>query len=81
MATKVTILGSSSKESPKKPIEFVKFLSGIEKIVKFDSTPNSFNNIELICLKYNAIFDLMYAYGDDRNDGLLILGHFNDGVV
>jgi hypothetical protein len=81
--TKVTILGQSEpKQKELKPIEFKMKLSDTttslkEAILK----PNRWDNIELIAFKYNGVYDLMYAYDDNRNEGLLYLGHFNDGVV
>jgi len=39
----------------------------------------------LICKNYNKSsedpYDLMYVYDDERNMGIIYLGHFNDGIV
>ncbi len=83
--TKVTILGSESKESKKlKPIEFVKqivcdenWTTDKDDIIQ----PDQWRFIELIALRFDATFDLMYAYDFKRSDGAIYLGHFNDGVV
>jgi hypothetical protein len=39
------------------------------------------NNIELICKDYGDGCDLMFAYDNNRSDGIAYLGHFNDGIV
>ncbi len=86
MATKVTILGMDEPtKNGKGKIEFVKYIdegNGIlsNPILK----PCSFKNIELIAEKYtgdDVIFDLFFAYGDNRSLGNLYLCHFNDGIV
>lgn len=87
MKTKVTILGESTVEQPKKKIEFVKWLSKDDTIKQWNENscmkPDEWDNIELICNDYKDTgFDLMYAYRGDRNqDATLYLGNFNDGVV
>lgn len=79
--TKVIILGEQAEQKTElKKIEFVKMLSVNVSIEKSESKPSSWQNIELICKNYGD-YDLMYAYDNDRNDGVLYLGHFNDGVV
>lgn len=84
--TKVIILRQEPKEEKKlKPIEFVKFLSGrliIEDQPIDGDTASSWENVELICKSYTTKYDLMFVYDDDdRDSGILYLGHFNDGVV
>ena len=80
--TKVIILGEDAPEQPKKPIKFVYFLNQGHKFDTGVAYPNCFANIELICSNYlNKGFDLMFAYDDNRNNGVLYLGHINDGVV
>lgn len=80
--TKVIILGEPKKKKPKKKIEFVKFIDCDGETLPAKSPPSKFKHIELVCTNYKfGKFDLMYAYNDDRNDGILYLGHFNDGVV
>jgi len=82
MATKVTILGEANTEQKKlKPIEFVKTLNGNHSFIDATFSPSKWDNIELIQRKFYD-FDLMFAYSiDGRDNGLLYLGHFNDGVV
>lgn len=89
--TKVTILGEetqrkNSKKKTKK-IKFKKALTNdlnIENFKPHNYKPNEYKNIELIASKIYNGFDLMYCYNDDRNCsevGVIVLGHFNDGVV
>ena len=81
--TKVTILGKSQGEEPKKKIEFIKYLnsSGVTPAHTF---PYEYDNIELVARNYTEDLDLMYAYDEgcrDTTSSTLYLGHFNDGVV
>lgn len=80
METKVTILGEAEAVKPElKKIEFVRYLSG--DIVKTDPCkPSQWKNIELI-KRGSGNLDTMFAFDDSREDGLIYLGHFNDGVV
>ena len=83
--TKVTVLGQEPKEEKKlKPIEFKEQCNYNEwHHVQFK--PKEFAYIELISKSFvdkNDInLDLMFAYDGRRSDGMLFLGHFNDGVV
>lgn len=80
--TKVVILGQAEAVEPeKKKIEFVKAINGSGEIVKSYSDPKDYKNIELISIRYIFEFDIMFAYNDNRNNGVLYLGYFNDGVV
>lgn len=66
---------------PKKPILFVEYLD-VNKSIRKDCImkPKDYNTIELICT-YKS-FDIMYAYqNNNRNNGTLYLGYWNDGVV
>ena len=81
--TKVIILGEQPEKKELKPIEFEKVLS-FDISFKFTTayiTPERWENIELICKNYQNTCDLMFAYDDNRHEGILFLGHFNDGVV
>lgn len=84
MGTKVTILGQTHEDvKPKRKIEFVKYLTS-SGLVKCQSIPSDYDNIELVARNYTEGFDLMYAYGEGRRDtrsATLYLGHFNDGEV
>lgn len=79
--TKVTVLGEQPKEGKKK-IEFSEYLRGDLKVEKFNESPSSYENIELICRDYIEGKDLMFAYNNgNRSCGILFIGKFNDGVV
>jgi hypothetical protein len=81
MATKCIVLGQPESEKKGKPIEFVKFMC-MSTFVSSNTPPSKYDNIELICKGYNnQNQDLIYAYDSDRNDGILYLGHWNDGYV
>lgn len=78
--TKVTILGGEQKKELKK-IEFKKALERCSNFKKSISEPEEWDNIILLEKNYTEDnLDLMYAY-DNKKDGCLYLGHFNDGVV
>jgi len=81
--TKCIVLGEEPEVRMLKPIEFkYSFLSNLER-KEAKRSPSQFENIELICRQYstNGIFDLMFAFDEDRKYGIIYLGHWNDGVV
>ena len=78
--TKVTIIGEATPIQKKKPIEFVKCIY-VHNNPPATSSPNEWENIELICKNYGNGFDLMFAYNNKREDGLAFIGYFNDGIV
>ena len=90
--TKCIVLGETKvKEQKKKPIQFVKQL--LNSSVNTDDSfridmnyvePGEFDYIELVCPRRTNIeeYDIMFAYdGDRREEGVLFLGFWNDGVV
>lgn len=82
--TKVIVLGQSINENKElKPIEFSDVIENDYRISVIKSLPSDFKFIELICLNYSKGFDLMFAYNNpnERGRGVLVIGHFNDGVV
>lgn len=85
MNTKVIVLGGNQTPSKLKRIEFVNVLNFRNKftIMEATSRPSDFSYVELICRKYHGPYDLMFAYDDPehRGEGILYIGHFNDGVV
>jgi len=90
MATTCIVLGQSPVVKEKNPIVFTRVLETNKKItLAFRSEPGHFNYIELICLGYNNKestankFDLMFAYQhpNEREDGVLFIGQWNDGIV
>lgn len=86
--TKVTILGQSEPKEEKKPkpIEFVLILDNSEETSisnEFGNEPNNWQNIHVVSRanKYKK-YDVFYCFNDNNyDDGILYLGHFNDGVV
>lgn len=90
MKTKTIVIGENKNLVNQKPIEFDKILSdnlGIwnakEKIQK-KGKPSDYNFIELICKDYGIKNqDLMFAYNDsnNRDEGCLFIGKWNDGIV
>jgi hypothetical protein len=80
--TKVIILGEQPESKELKPIQFVKYFSMDNSILNSFNAPELYANVELICRNYNHNkHDLMFAFNEHRNEGVLYLGYFNDGVV
>ena len=80
--TKTTIFGQTEQEkSEKKQIELVKWLNNFAMDDEW-SPQQKWKNITLLQKRYSITeMDLMWAYNDNPNDGVLYLGHWNDGVV
>ena len=78
--TKVTIIGEATPIQKKNPIKFVKSID-VHNNLPSRTSPNEWENIELICNNYKRGFDLMFAYNRNREYGVAYLGHFNDGIV
>lgn len=81
MKTKVTIIGKQDNQSRLKSIVFSSVLLKDFQVKDTETKPREYKNIELICVNYSSYRDLMFAYDDDRSEGYLYLGHFNDGIV
>jgi hypothetical protein len=79
--TKVIILGEQPEKKELKPIEFKLQFTDNKAPCSPTHTPNQWENVELISKRYADGLDLMYAYDNNRNDGRVYLGHFNDGVI
>lgn len=90
--TKCIVLGKDNSVQPaKKPIQFVKQL--LNSSVNTDDAfrigmnyvePGEFDYVELVCPRRTNIeeYDIMFAYDEDRREeGVLFLGFWNDGVV
>jgi hypothetical protein len=81
------IIGDTTSPTKKPiPIQFIKYSSGIlnnDYWMPVDCKPTDWQNIELISgIRNNKqYYDIMFAYDDDRSNGVVILGHWNDGVV
>ena len=79
--TKVTILGQEPKEEKKNKIN-LEFILGEKEMIKCSYKASDWKHVELVCFKYGrSDKDLMFCYNDNRNEGGLYLGHFNDGIV
>ncbi len=78
--TKVTIIGGATPIEKKKPIQFAKSI-GTTSNHPARSGTLGWGNIELICKDYGDGYDLMFAYNNNRKDGIAYLGYFNDGIV
>lgn len=82
MKTKVTILGTESKESKKlKPIEFVKCLSMHGDIILFrpNYPPSYYEEIKVVVDPQDSGLSLFIC--KDHEFTHFYIGHFNDGVV
>lgn len=82
MPTKCIVLGQENEPVKElKKIEFVLMLDDTHTTTRALDCGKSYDFIELICKGYNE-YDLMFAYSTGgRNEGILYLGHWNDGVV
>lgn len=80
--TKCIVIGEQPTHRKKKPIEFVKglFIAPI-RIDECVVAPKGYKNIELIATKCYEGLDVMFAYDNTRSDGLIYIGHWNDGVA
>jgi hypothetical protein len=85
---KIIIVGEKRESEPKKPIEFImNLLSNGTLEGGFVDKPTDYNYIELIARNYGDLngnsFDLIFCYDNPngRRDGILYLGHWNDGVA
>ena len=85
--TKTIILGEQKDKAINKPIEFFTHIHVVDSddvsVENVETLPCKWNYIELICKDYAPNLDLMFAYddADDRSNGILIIGRWNDGVV
>jgi len=80
--TQVIVLGKPTIKSTSNPIVFVKSLKSDLTFGVGCVSPTEFKFVELVALNYySSDFDLMFAYNDERDNGYLYLGHFNDGTV
>lgn len=82
--TKCIVLGEEPKG--KKKIEFTFAIDPNGTITnKGALDPMHYANLELVRSDYGAInnapFDLMFACDNNRSEGILYLGNWNDGVV
>jgi len=80
--TKCIVIGEQPTQENKKPIEFVKaIISDPIQIGEPLVSPYQYNNIELIAENCYEGLDVMFVYDENRSDGTIYLGHWNDGVA
>ena len=87
--TKTIVIGETRSNRSNKYIKFLSVLpSENHSTLQFISNgyvaePHRYEHVELICSKYNGVHDVMFAYDhpDDRSEGCLYLGYWNDGLV
>lgn len=80
--TKTIVLGSPIESTTKK----IKFTHSLQNSGSWSiaSTPAStYKYVELISLGYGSDFDIMFAYDstNNREDGVLYKGKWNDGIA
>ena len=81
MKTNITILGEVNNS---KSIQFIKRLYEFTSNTSVEDTsekPSDYKEIVLLRRGSQIYYDLIFAYDDDPNEGILFLGFFNDGVV
>ena len=83
--TKCIVIGENKKKDLK-PIEIEAYLDSFLNIISNSNCIHSakdFAYAELICRSYNVIEDIMFFYNDPnkRNEGILVIGKWNDGIV
>lgn len=71
-----------------KPIHFTYRVDGIGNLgnTRHGSNdplfqPSSYKNVELIAKRTPGNYDIMYVWNEDRNEGVLFLGSWNDGTL
>ena len=80
--TKCIVLGEDNTEKKKNPIKFINYMDGFGKIFNMAPQPCEWMNIELVSLDYRGSRqDLIFAYNENRSDGELYFGRWNDGIV
>jgi hypothetical protein len=84
--TKVSVFGETEKEEKKelKKIEFVKYITERGELDKWEGvSPKGWGNIILLIKSDSDAFDTMMVTdnAEQIDLGLIVLGHWNDGVV
>ncbi len=86
--TKCIVLRGYEEAKAVKPIEFTHEMSEFEiRPVEGDYrfAPERWDVVELIskgfASKDRVVYDLMFAYDNDRSNGVMYFGHWNDGIV
>jgi len=87
--TTTIVIGEIPTTKKLKPIQFVRCLNIVgcigssQAVIEAGVCPNFYKFIELICKDYQLGNDLMFAYNNPlkREEGMLYIGKWNDGVV
>lgn len=80
--TKTIVLGSPIECTTKK-IKFTHSLQNSGSWMTASTPASNYKYVELISLGYSSNFDLMFAYDstNDRSNGVLYKGKWNDGIA
>lgn len=84
---KCIILGENPQEiPPQKKIKLDKFLAGPASnpnLARVSTQADSYQYLELVTKGYWKGVDLIFVYNDpdNRSNGILCLGEWNDGIV
>jgi hypothetical protein len=89
MKTETIVIGNQKLGRELIPIKFnyllnsVSAVDGDDILLTATEEANQYNYVELICLNYHCGKDLIFAYMDpnDRTNGMLFIGKWNDGIV
>lgn len=82
MGTKCTVIGETNTKKELQPITFSKVCENQSWKSAAGDFPSNWENIELIARDFTIDNkDLMFAFDNNRRDGVLYIGHWNDGVA
>ena len=88
MTTTIVLGAERTKTKKYTDIKFIKMLTGDFRVettdrVVLSNRPEEWEFIELVSKGYGSDMDVMFAYDapDEREDGYLFIGYWNDGVV
>ena len=82
----IRIIGEETPAPKKlKPIELYKLWAGPDQLRDVGiEKPEHYQNIELIARDYFSMhrnYDLIFCYNSNRSEGVIFIGHWNDGVA
>lgn len=73
---------TKQEKTSKKPIEFCKSVSKTGYILKTVINPKQWGNVILLIQSEDNDYDIMFAFDNNaKYEGVVYLGHWNDGVV
>lgn len=80
--TKVTILNEEIKSKKLTRIKFEKKILETGEWEDCNDDPKIWNNVVLLHKQWRlSNMDLMFAFDNGTNNGYIVLGFFNDGIV